>query len=231
LSNGGFLGQFEATQPFSSLLTPLPNRIATSKDRKNLRPHEMLELAREEAHAEGYAAGFAEGAAKGYEQGHVKGFQSGYADGTARAERERQELLAEFLLELQGVRDDLQLNIDHWFRESEERMTDLSLVILRTVLHAELQISREVALELVKEALAEVTHSSQARIRINPFDLPVLAQHRDELLTASSSLRGIEFLADPSVTGGCIVETDGGVIDASTDSRLRRFADELGGAA
>jgi len=36
---------------------------------------------------------------------------------------------------------------------------------------------------------------------------------------------------DAAIIGGCIIETDGGIIDATIDGKLSQLQDELDGAA
>ena len=49
-------------------------------------------------------------------------------------------------------------------------------------------------------------------------------------MTIASSLRNVEFVADPTVTAGCVIETDGGVVDATVDTKLATLDEEMGAA-
>jgi flagellar assembly protein FliH len=60
---------------------------------------------------------------------------------------------------------------------------------------------------------------------VHPNDQPLVAQGAAEVLTA----RGARLLADGSIArGGCLVESDIGVIDAGIAARWRRAAASLG---
>ncbi len=76
-----------------------------------------------------------------------------------------------------------------------------------------------------------MTHSRHARIRLNPFDGAILQNHRTELLAASGSLRDIELVDDPTIVGGCVIETEGGLVDATTETRLELLSTTLEEAA
>lgn len=175
----------------------------------------------------------------GFERGHAKGFIEGYEEGKGigilESKTECQQatvaLLNDFSAALKVVMGRLQDEIGVWFEESEQKMTDLALQAIRKILIAELSISRESALEIVKDALGDVTHSRHARIKVNPFDSLILKDHRLELLAAAGSLRDIEFVNDPSIQGGCIIETDGGVVDATIETKLILLQEELPAAA
>jgi flagellar biosynthesis/type III secretory pathway protein FliH len=58
----------------------------------------------------------------------------------------------------------------------------------------------------------------------------VVMQYRDELRASVRSLEEIEVIPDASVSGGCIIETDGGVVGGSIETKLevveRRLTEE-----
>ena len=65
-------------------------------------------------------------------------------------------------------------------------------------------------------------------VRVHPDDHPLVAQGAEEVLKA----RGARLLADAGLTrGGCVVESDIGIVDASIESRWRRAAAALGSEA
>lgn len=223
---------FKANAPvvgFESLLSKLPDD-ASVKNRKATRS-ESLEQARKEAEQTGYDEGFQRGHADGYARGLIEGQEQGRADGFREAADQRRQALACFTSELDKVQLWFRDAIDEWFDQSEQRMTDLAIEAVKAILNAELQISRESAVDLVKKALREVTHARHARVRINPFDSVLLQQHRSELIAASGSLKDIELVDDPAIVGGCIIETDGGVLDASVGTQLSSLEHAIGEAA
>jgi flagellar biosynthesis/type III secretory pathway protein FliH len=221
LSNKSFLvtGQSKA----KTLAAKLPELSAMQdipSPENRGRSTEAIKRAREEATKKGFEQGFQTGHSEGIVQGRKEGRDQGWAMIQQETALERKRALQDFTAELQRLRDKLQAEIEEWYRASEERMTDLATVAVREILTAELNLSRESALGIVKQALAEVTHSTHARIRLNPFDSAILQNHRTELLAASRSLREIDFVDDPLIAGGCIVETDGGLVDASLETKL-----------
>lgn len=54
---------------------------------------------------------------------------------------------------------------------------------------------------------------------------------RQPSLLPPKSVRAIEFVEDPEILGGCIIETDGGIIDATIKGKLNQLDNELGEAA
>jgi flagellar assembly protein FliH len=65
----------------------------------------------------------------------------------------------------------------------------------------------------------------QVTVRVHPDDQPLVAQGAAEALGA----RGARLVADPSIArGGCLVESDIGVVDASIAARWKRAVAALG---
>jgi flagellar assembly protein FliH len=192
---------------------------------------EVIEKAKKEAIEQGRAEGFEKGHREGLEIGQLEGQELGRKGAYDDASQKHDAALDEFKKDLESIKQRIDRAIVDWYEQSEQAMTDLAIDAVRALLQVELTTSRESALAIAKDALKHVTHSKKARIRLNPFDCALLKQHKGELLAAAGSLRDIEFVTDPVLLGGCVIETDGGVVDASLGTRLTLLQDELQRAA
>jgi flagellar assembly protein FliH len=216
---------------FESLLTKLAEDTAPSKTGGKSHRGETVAEAKKEAEKAGFEEGFQNGHADGFRKGLKEGQEQGRRDSFMEAAEQRKVALGQFTAELDKVQLWFREAIDEWFTGSEQRMTDLAVEAVKAVLQAELAISRESALGLVREILHEVTHARRAKVRINPFDSVLLQQHRAELIASSGSLKDIELVDDPTIMGGCIIETEAGVLDASFGSQLASMQDAIRDAA
>ena len=102
-------------------------------------------------------------------------------------------------------------------------MADRATDVVSRLLSSELATSRESVLAIVRETLGEITMAKHARIVVNPIDHPLLEKYRAEITRMVASLRDIEIVDDPSILGGCRVETSTGDLDATTNVRLAAF--------
>jgi flagellar biosynthesis/type III secretory pathway protein FliH len=226
---GIYVGESEA-KSFVSTLKTADFFLPPKKDQGQSvfeQVEEAKRLAAARGHAEGFEQGHASGLQLGFEEGRTRGFEQAKREG----DEARAVELKRFTADLNAMTDRLQGAVAQWFVSSEERMAELTIKAVKKLLAAELEISRDSAIEIVKEALREVTHSRHVRIRVNPFDSATLRDHRQELLSAAENLRDVEIVSDPAITGGCMVESDGGVVDATLDTRLSLLEDRLGRAA
>ena len=171
-----------------------------------------LEIAKAAARSEGFAQGLGEGR----ETGRAEGYQTAIA----QEMEERQKLLDAFAIDLNQVAESVLTAVYDWFHGSEESLAALSMVIAARIVAREVTTTQDVALSIAREAVAEVTHAESARIRVNPFSSQTLAEHKDALMALSPSLKDIQIADDPSIMGGCVIESAGGIIDASLESRV-----------
>ena len=223
--------QTEATD-FSHALPRFSNEIGLAGGRNKAQANlELMEEARARAVEEGYRIGLAKGRTEGFKLGREEGTIEGREEAAAEAAALHAQALADFRAALEEIVSQINAGIPKFYDAAEQAMTDLAMDAVRKVLAAELEISRESALAIVQEALREVTHSTKARIRVNVQDRKTLEVYRAEVLAAAGSLREIEFVDDPSLAGGCVIETEGGLVDASLETKLELLEEELRRAA
>ena len=95
----------------------------------------------------------------------------------------------------------------------------------------ELKVGRDSIVQQCKNAMAEITHASKARIRCNPADTEAAKRHLDEIRSAAASVREVEIVSDATILGGCAIETDGGLVDATFENKLVIFRNNVREAA
>ena len=206
--------------------------------RREPEPPGILRLRREaeEAAQELIAAAQSQAQAIGEEarqQGYQAGYEAGYADGAQRAEQAvgqqaqmdrtaYQADIADFIAHIEGERQRAWLDM-------EPQVVSLVFDLAKHVIKQEVEVSREVSLSVVRNALRRVADAGTLRIRVNPEDLQTVRGSREELLTLVDNLRHVEIIEDRRVgAGGCIVETEGGSIDARLEAQIAEAANLLG---
>ena len=169
-----------------------------------------------------------EGRAEGYEAGFDAGLFEGAKIGEESVRKElAAKLNAEIDAELNAFRNDLQNKVDALnraipalFSDFEDEIADRVIEVVRRLTETELATSRESTLAIIRSVIGEITAANHARIRINPIDSQALSRRKLEIMRLAPSLRDIEFVEDPEIAGGCVIETSNGTLDASIDTRL-----------
>lgn len=223
-----------AAQSFAALLpTVVPSalQIAVKREGRGGRTANEIEQLKQSAMNDGYDEGYS----RGLELGLMEGNEQAYADAYKRAHAEytakNDAMLAEFSRDLDMTVASVLNALENWTDRTEQKLTSIVTEIARKVIVTELETSRDAVLDIVRHAIAEVTHSDTARIRINPWDARTMREQQATIIAAAKSIRTLEFVEDPDITGGCVIETEGGIIDATIDGKLRQLEDELDDAA
>jgi flagellar assembly protein FliH len=113
---------------------------------------------------------------------------------------------------------------DKIFRESEDEIINLIMLVARKVIVNEVTHDRSVLASVVQSAIADLSARQEITVRINPDDYLLVTSGRDELLLKELLNEHLSFKPDPSVAVGfCLVDTEMGTIDASLDGQLEHI--------
>jgi flagellar assembly protein FliH len=202
---------------FTSLLTPMAS-LPEKRGRTNMR-EAAIEIGRQQGYEEGFQ--------QGHDEGYRRGLEEGFFAAQAEAQPHFQKAVREFPAILAAQNEAIDQALQDWTQATEASLTKLALAIAARALGDELRTQPESLARFVSSALAEVTNARAARVRVNPAAVEALQPYVDALCSTGSSLRHIELVRDSSVGLGCLVESDGGVIDARVDQMLQVALDEL----
>lgn len=113
---------------------------------------------------------------------------------------------------------------DKIFRETEDEIIGLVMLVARKVIIQEIIQDRSILAGVVQNALAGLSAREEITVRINPDDYLLVTSGRDELLRKELLNERLLLKPDPSVSAGfCLVDTDMGTIDASLDGQLNQI--------
>lgn len=174
-------------------------------------PAEVLAAAREEAEQkvkEAYAEGYRRGQEKGIEEFRAK------VDGAA-------EMLEQAAAEIRRHRE-------AFIRSLEPQVVRIAEMVAEKVLHRECQEDSALIHATVRSALALIADRQELCITIHPADRDALSENKVELLEEFDGIERLRIATDENVArGGCIVESDEILIDATLESQLQHLLDAL----
>ena len=153
-------------------------------------------------------------------EAYEKGFSEGERAGRETGEKMVEAVLKQYtqtLEELKGLRRNL-------LSGSEREVVRLSLEVAKKVVKREVSVDEELILALVKVALNRLADQSVMTVRVNPKDGQSILHFRESPGHRDSWHDGIKLVEDPLITrGGCLIETDSGVIDARVEEQFREI--------
>jgi type III secretion system HrpE/YscL family protein len=154
------------------------------------------------------------------------------AEGDALRETGRQEGYSEGLAQWNEAVLAAQAATERMLREGEEQMARLAVRAAEKILTTELRQSPEAILPLVREALNGVRRDRSVTLRVAPAQLELVRQHVEQLPSSVSAGREVRVKPDPAITsGGCVVESECGTIDARLDTQLAALEEAVARAA
>lgn len=114
--------------------------------------------------------------------------------------------------------------LDHW----EQSALELAARIAERIVRSELEHRPEVELTWIREALELASGPGVVTVRLNKADHENLGPQAEQLASAIGKFEKAILVADEQVSpGGCVVETQFGVIDQQIETQLRRLVDDL----
>jgi len=169
----------------------------------------------------------AEQIAEKQRQARQAGYQEGYRDGLVALEGFKQSFAHQTTLQVGALLRSLGEQLDALQSQMAQTLCVSATGIARQVVRSELACRPELIAKVAQEALETLLLSARhITLRVHPDDQALVADGAADVLAA----RGARLVADPAIArGGCLVESDIGVIDASLDTRWQRAAAALGG--
>ena len=105
-------------------------------------------------------------------------------------------------------------------------VVELAAKLSGQIVHRTVRIDSGIIRTQLESAMGLVRSASDLVIVISPDDEPLVAELPGDLLGAFGNCRDATIRIEPGLApGGCRIELDGGVIDASLETQLQRMAE------
>jgi flagellar assembly protein FliH len=149
---------------------------------------------------------------KGYAQGERSGAEVAAKRGEAMLRR-----LTQTIEELAALRSDI-------IHRTERQVVQLALAIAHRVIDREVTIDRGLLVAMARVALDRLGEHASATIRLHPEDYSAVMAAQESGRTSDQ----VQIVADPIVgRGGCLVQSDFGLMDVTLDSQFAELARTL----
>lgn len=105
-------------------------------------------------------------------------------------------------------------------KDSEKIIIPIALKAAKKIVDKELELSQETIIDIVLNYLKAVSSHKKITIYVNKKDLNILEANRQRLKEVFESLETLSLRERPDIeTGGCIIETEGGIINAKLENQ------------
>lgn len=154
------------------------------------------------------------------------GYQDGYRDGLVALDGFKQSYAAQVTAQVGAIVQGFGQQLDDLQQDMARALAVTATQLAKQMVRSELSVKPELVAVVATEAVDTLLLSARhITVRVHPDDHALVAQGAADVLAA----RGARLLSDPDMLrGGCLVESDIGVIDATLEARWRRVAASLG---
>ena len=108
--------------------------------------------------------------------------------------------------------------------QNESAILRLIYYIAGRVAMSEIQSRPEVIVDVLRKATESMQEDENVSVHLAPADLQFIEGSREQLGKSAEFIRRLKLEADEKIKpGGCVIETNYGVVDASVEQRLNKF--------
>ncbi len=155
-------------------------------------------------------------------------YQKGFSQGREEGMRLGREEIAPYVNMIEGIVKEWEERKEHFFEENELVVVRLAFEIAKKVVHQEINANPDLILYVVREALKKASGSQNLVIKLNPQDVAVLENGKEERLPELKKFNQVEIIPDEKIErGGCILDTDSGLVDARLEVQLKKIEEAL----
>jgi flagellar assembly protein FliH len=173
------------------------------KDKINALVLEKLKDVQESAYKEGHELGLVEGTEKAYQDSKVE-----FVD--------RLNSFDNMLKNIETLKNRLLV-------QNEAELIKLVFLTAKKIALRDLESNREAVVEILKHVTGEMQSDERISVRLNPEDLLFLESLQDKTERRLQNFERMKFVPDEKVkSGGCLIETEYGSVDATVGERVDR---------
>ena len=173
-----------------------------------------------EAKERGFDAGHAEGESAGREAGLAEGRAAAYAE--AKAET------ADLATAMEGVLRAFNADREDLAARAGREVPTLAVAIADRVIKRAATLDESACVANATAALRLVMRAHDVRLSVHPDDAEAIRRLLPELGRRWPAMTHVELVEDAEVSrGGCVVRTEGGLVDADLRTQLDRIAADL----
>jgi flagellar assembly protein FliH len=156
------------------------------------------------------------------QQAYERGFSDGKQVTGALLDTEM-NTLREWIKNLDTTIIELKEQYAKQVEEMQRVAIELSMIGVEHILRREVSENVRFTIDEVERAIMMLNGVKDVRVRVHPSNIEALESQQSSLLQ-NSSVQGISFIADSSVEiGGCVLETNLGIIDTQLSTQLYKL--------
>jgi len=148
----------------------------------------------------------------------------GYEDGLKEVKKQYEDLLTE----AEYIREHARIEYNDVLSSIESDAVNIILDIAKKVVGNELSTNKENIMFLIRQAFEKCANKENIVLKVSPDDYEYICENKDSLLAMVEGIGELDIKKEPSLkSGGCIVETPLGSIDASLQTKFKKIEESF----
>ena len=159
-----------------------------------------------------------------YKEAFALGLQEGRQEAFQKATAEIERDLTDFRNLIEGI----QHLKEELFKHNESHLLRLALQGAARLAHREVTVDNDCLVEIMRQAVLDAQIQEEISVQVSPSQIQFLETLKVEAHQEFDFLKNVKLVPSETVQpGGCIIETNYGVIDAQIEERIGRFWDTM----
>lgn len=155
-----------------------------------------------------------------YQEAYQLGFEEGKVEALKKKSTEITDRLDRFDTLLTSI-EKLKLEL---VQQNESHLVQLAFHMASRIAHAEIKADPQATAAAIRSAVQTAQQEEEVTVQVAASQLDFLETLKKEMNREFEFMKKIKLVADPSVTeGGCIIETNYGVVDARVEERVSKL--------
>ena len=167
-----------------------------------------------------------------FEQRIQEAYNKGLADGVIKEQADRDRYISEhFFKQFETIstllNETKQKNIDA-FRGLEKKLINLSVAIAGKIIHINFNNEPELIENIVSEVMSDIITGETVILKVCPHDFTIINSEYEKWHGTTDNVKSFRIESDNRLgIGDCLIESEGGMVDATLQSRLEIIAEAL----
>ncbi len=164
------------------------------------------------------------------EQAYKQAYQLGLEEGREKAYVENSAEFAQRLKSLETLLVSIENLKPELISYNESHIVRLAYVMAKKIAMDEIVERKDLIIKVVQQAIEGAQSDETVTVRVSADDLAIIEEMNGKLGKSFDALKRAKFEASDAITsGGCIVETNYGDVDATVEQRVEKLWDNLSG--
>ncbi len=161
---------------------------------------------------------------KGYDKGFNEGVESEHAD----RENYIDKHFSDRFKVIESLLNEAKKKNKHASRGLEEKIINLAVSIAEKLINKSIKSNPKIIEEIVTDAMSHMISSETSIMKVSAEDYKVINSKYDKWLDIAGNVKEFRIEIDNRLNpGNCLIETEGGIIDALISSRHEILMEEL----